>query len=419
MTLHPILAALRKHKSGVVLIALQIALTLAIVCNAVFIIAGRVERVNRPTGIEESNLLLVTQQYVGAPTGDDEASIDELDSRLRRDVAVLRQLPGVVDVTSVNSVPLLQSAWNGGVAIKPDAQFSFDSKDFSTFYFLDDHGLATLGAKLVAGRNFKPEEVMHKGFRTSIETPVVILTQALANQLYPDGKALGKVIYVGGSKAPSTIIGIVERMQSPGLGQWANSFAWNATLIPQRMDAAFTRYAVRTQPGQLESVMRAAAPALYKADPMRVLDDDGGVRSFAQIRAAAYQGDVGMAVLMGIISLILIAITAAGIVGLTSFWVGQRRKQIGVRRALGARKVDILRYFQTENFLIAGIGALFGIVLAVGLNLWLMQHMAMQRLPIALVLAGVALVLVLGQLAVWVPARRAADVPPVVATRSV
>ncbi|MGN6382130.1 MAG: ABC transporter permease, partial [Dyella sp.] len=80
MKLHPMIAALRRHKAGVVLIALQIALTLAIVCNAVFIIGERVARVNRPTGLDENNLFLVTQQWVGAPSGDDPASVDKLDN---------------------------------------------------------------------------------------------------------------------------------------------------------------------------------------------------------------------------------------------------------------------------------------------------------------------------------------------------
>ncbi len=126
-----------------------------------------------------------------------------------------------------------------------------------------------------------------------------------------------------------------------------------------------------------------------------------------------------MAMVMGIVCLILVVVTAAGITGLTSFWVGQRRKQIGVRRALGARKVDILHYFQIENLLIAGIGVMLGVLLALGLNLWLMANYEMTRLPISWVLAGVLTMLALGQAAVFVPARRASNVPPVVATRSV
>jgi len=134
---------------------------------------------------------------------------------------------------------------------------------------------------------------------------------------------------------------------------------------------------------------------------MRVLDDRS-VRSFADIRARAYRADVGMAILMSVICLILLAVTAAGIVGLTSFWVGQRRRQIGVRRALGARKVDILHYFQLENLLIAGIGAVIGILLAVGLNLWLITRFEMDRMPVIYVAVGVLAVLALGQAAVFV-----------------
>jgi putative ABC transport system permease protein len=188
-------------------------------------------------------------------------------------------------------------------------------------------------------------------------------------------------------------------------------------VIPTRLDANFARYAVRTKPGQLDATMRAVAPLLYKVNPLRVLDDDS-VTSFAEIRAKAYRADVGMAVLMGVICLILIAVTAAGIVGLTSFWVGQRHRQIGVRRALGARKIDILHYFQIENMLIAGIGAVLGVLLAIGLNLWLITRYEMDHLPVLYVLVGMVAVLLLGQAAVFVPARRASNVPPVSATRA-
>jgi putative ABC transport system permease protein len=126
-----------------------------------------------------------------------------------------------------------------------------------------------------------------------------------------------------------------------------------------------------------------------------------------------------MAILMGIISVVLLAITAAGIVGLTSFWVGQRRKQIGVRRALGATRGDILSYFLTENLLIGIGGVLAGVVLAFGINLWMVSQFETARLSLAYVASGVALLLLLGQGAVLAPAVRASHVPPVEATRSV
>ena len=417
MTLHPILAALRKHKAGVVLIALQIALTLAIVCNAVFIIGQRIERVHRPTGLDENDLFLVQQQWVGAPSGEDPAVTTKLDTLLKEDLATLRGLPDVASVTPINSIPLLNSSWTGSMATKPgDGQIK--GTLHTAYYFADEQVMATLGLKLVAGRAFNAGDVNHRAFRDKNEPDVIMVTKAIADKLFPGQPAVGKPVYMNGGSKPATIIGVVERMQVPAAGSWANSFTWYSTLVPTRLNANFARYALRAKPGRLAAAMREVTPALYKANPMRVLDENS-VRSFTEIRQRAYRADVGMAILMGVICLILVAVTAAGIVGLTSFWVGQRRKQIGVRRALGARKIDILHYFQTENLMIAGGGAVAGVALAVGLNLLLMQHFEMDRLPIAYVLAGVVVVLTLGQAAVFVPARRASDVPPVVATRSV
>jgi len=416
MTLHPMISALRRHKAGVVLIALQIALTLAIVCNAVFIIGQRIERVNRPTGLDENNLFMVSQQWVGAPSGDDPASVDKLDSLQQADLAALRALPDVASVTPINSLPLLNSSWNGSVSLQPGKDLRAGNAR-TTFYFSDEQVLSTLGLHLVAGRAFTAADVQHQAMRDQREPSIVILTKALADKLFPKGDALGKVVYFNGDPAPTTIIGLVERMQVPAVGSWTNSFTWYATLAPTRLNANFSRYAIRAKPGRLDAAMHAVTPTLYATNRMRVLDDDS-VKSFAQIRADAYRADVGMAILMGVVCLILLAVTAAGIVGLTSFWVGQRHRQIGVRRALGARKIDILHYFQIENLVIASVGAVIGLMLAIGLNLLLMHRFEMDRLPVAYVLAGIAAVLALGQGAVFVPARRASNVPPVVATRA-
>jgi putative ABC transport system permease protein len=417
MKLPPILAALRKHKAGMVLISLQIALTLAIVCNAIFIIGQRIERVNRPTGLDESNLFLVSQQWVGAPSADTPDGVEQLDAMQREDLIALRNLPGVAALAPINSLPLLNSSWTGSVSLKPNAVAGDKSGTRTAYYFTDEQALPTLGLKLVAGRAFNAGDVQHQGFRDSPPRPIVIVTQALADKLFPQGNAVGKVIYSDGSSAPSTIIGVVARMQIPSNGSFGSDFAWNSTLVPTRLDANFARYVGRAKPGQLDAVMHAVTPLLYKVNPLRVLDDDS-VKSFTDIRAKAYRADVGMAILMGVICLILIAVTAAGIVGLTSFWVGQRHRQIGVRRALGARKVDILRYFQLENLLIAGTGVVVGVLLAVGLNLWLMSHYEMTRIPVLYVLTGVLAMLALGQAAVFVPARRASNVSPVSATRA-
>ena len=126
-----------------------------------------------------------------------------------------------------------------------------------------------------------------------------------------------------------------------------------------------------------------------------------------------------MAWLLVAVCIALLVVTALGIVGLASFWVQQRTKQIGVRRALGATRTQILRYFQTENFLLATIGIVLGMLLAYAINQLLMGKYELPRLPLLYLPVGAAVLWLLGQIAVYWPARRAASVPPALATRSV
>lgn len=419
MKLHPILAALRKHKAGVVLIALQIALTLAIVCNALFIIGQRFHNINQPTGLAEDDLFLVSQQWVGAPSADQPDGAEKLDAMMKEDLAALRNMPDVSSVTPTNSLPLYTSSRTGSVGINPGTG-SYEGNSAGTartsYFFLDEQGLAALGLKLVAGRYFDAGDVQHYSGREERTPDMIVITKALADKMFPDKRAVGQVLYVDGSAKPSRVIGVIDRLQG---AVWAKTFAWNAVVVPARQDNSYARYAVRAKPGRRDAAMKAVPSLLYGINPMRVLDEETAVKSFAAIRDNAYRADVGMAILMGVVCLILIGVTAAGIVGLTSFWVGQRRKQIGIRRALGAQKVDILRYFQLENLAIAIGGAVAGIVLALALNFWLMREFGMDRIPVPWVIAGVITVLLLGQFAVFVPARRASTVPPVVATRTI
>ncbi|MGN6790550.1 MAG: ABC transporter permease [Rhodanobacteraceae bacterium] len=410
MHIQPILAALRHHKAGTVLVALQIALTLAIVCNALFIIQQRVAHLSEPTGVDEANLFVIDNQWA------DQSTDRQIDAQIQTDLAALRQLPSVRDATSSNSYPLRGGGWDNFITMTPDqVQKTTDA----SVYFGDAHFIDALGVKLVAGRNFRADEIAPMSPRRFVTPPVVIVTRALADKLYPDGSALGKTFYAMTAE-PTTIIGIVDRLQRQEVDTWSLPYAYQALIWPRRLDGSFgTYYIVRAKPGELADAMREAPKALYAQSRMRIIDPKDGVLSFAAIRHRAYDSDRGTAVLMGIICAVLLMITGAGIVGLTSFWVGQRRKQIGIRRALGATRRDILNYFLTENLLIGGAGVAIGIALAVGINLWMIAHVEMARLPLLYVLMGVVVLLLLGQGAALVPAMRASRVSPVEATRNV
>jgi len=411
MTIHPILAALRRHKVAVLLIMLQIALTLAIVANATFIIGQHIQRMNRPTGADEKDLIRVLQQWPAAPAGDDAAAIEQLDALQRTDLATLRSLPDVQDVAASTSIPLLGGFTTGDITLHANQQ---GIAVHAAYYYGDQYLRRTLGLHLAAGRDFEANEIRHG--RARADSPVIIVSQPVAAALFPNGNALGQTVYQDGE--PSTIVGIVERLQIPGRSD--STWGYNSVLEPLRADDAYAGYVVRARPGHEQAAMREVREALFAINPMRLMPEPwAGIHSFAEIRERAYRPDRGMVLLMSVISAILMCVTAAGIVGLTSFWVSQRTRQIGVRRALGARRIDILRHFQIENLLIAGGGSAVGALFAVGLNAWLMTHVEMARLPTPCVALGVLVMLVLGQAAVLVPARRASRVPPVVATRSV
>lgn len=404
MQIRPILSALRRHKAGTILIALQIALTLAIVCNALFIVHERVERVSRTTGMNESDVVAIQNRYVGTP-----ASYVPL---VKTDIQALRAMPGVEDAYATNAFPLRQGGWSTGVQLKPDGQ-----KDGvqTALYFGDEHALKTLGVQLIAGRNFNAGEITPFNRDDRPAPPQVIVTKKLADKLFPNGDALGKTVYYSKGR-PSTIIGIVARLTVP----WTDvDFQEMVTIMPLTFNSSYQIFLVRAKPGQQDAVFRSVAKTLYDVNRMRVLPEKYGVRTFEMVRSRAYEKDRGMAILMSVVCAVLLAITAAGIVGLSSFWVGQRRKQIGVRRALGARRSDILSYFMTENFLIALAGVVVGVVLAVGMSQWMFTHFEMQRLSFTYILVGVVALLALGQAAVFAPALKASRVSPVEATRSV
>ena len=420
MTVLPILAALRKHKAGVFLIGLQIALTLAIVCNILFIVGQKVERIQRPTGLVESGLFMLSQNYVGAPSGTHPAAVEKLDALQVTDLAALRDLPDVQSATPVNTLPLLRNIYAAGVSLKPDQRHASTN---ANFFYGDQQMLPTLGLQLVAGRDFTSADVQHRAPGSKLEPPLVIVSQALADKLFPRGAAIGKPIYLDGNIVPSVIVGVVARILTAN-ADGDDATAYDAVLVPVRTDDVSTMYAVRARPGRMREAMREAREALFRVDPMRVIPPGGryepeGLRTFAQVRAWGYALDNFMVRILTMICVILLVITGVGMAGLTSFWVNQRTKQIGIRRALGATRANILHYFQIENVLIAGGGCVVGVVLAIGINLALLKMFQMDHMPVWYVIAGVAVILALGQLAVFMPARRASNVPPVVATRSV
>lgn len=411
MDIRPILFTLRRHKLTCCLLVLQIAFTCAIVCNTIFLISQRLSRMDMPSGVAEQELVYLQLANIGNRA--------DAKARATEDVAALQSLAGVKSATLINELPFDYGSNNMDVRTDPAQRLATLN---ATQYF-GEHVVRTLGVRIVEGRDLQPEEYMDLSEVFSLlaqkqysKLPsATLITRAMAERLWPGQDPLGKQFYVG-QGLPFTVVGVMADLIRPDQGR-LNLGAQYSTVWPLRvtLDQNAT-FVIRCAPQDRERVLRAAVEKLKALDPDRIVLDKG---TMEQHRHDFFQNDRAMAGILGGVCIALLIVTALGIVGLASFWVAQRNHSIGVRRALGATRGNILQYFQTENFLLTSMGIALGMVLAYGINLFLIAHYELPRLPAIYFPVGAVLLWCLGQAAVLGPALRAAAVPPVVATRSV
>jgi putative ABC transport system permease protein len=407
MELVPIILQLRRRKLGAFLVGLQIALTIAIVCNSLSIIYQRAQQMRRPSGLDEANIFTMWNEFVGPST--------DLAARITGDLAALRALPGVVEVSAANSFPL--RGYGPRIAVKLTPAQREASANAAT-YHVDERALKAWGVRLLSGRWFTVDEVRNVSSSDHVSPASAIVTESLAQVLFPKGDALGKEVYFDAT-ARTRIVGIVEKSQAPWAANGLDESEWpseHSVFLPQQDIRRSLVYLVRTRSGQREAMMSAAKKALFNLSRSRIVDD---VVTFAQTRETIYRATSGLGVTLAILSALLLSVAACGIFGLTTFWVTQRRRQIGMRRALGARRRHILEYFHTENLLIAGAGGVVGVALGVAANLWLATQLQLKTMAVGYLLFGALLVLALSQAAVIWPAIRAASISPASAMRDI
>lgn len=400
MELGPILRALLRNKTRFFLISLEVALTLAIVVNCINMMQDLQSKMDRPTGLAESEILVVRCALFAPEFRED----GYRENSRKEDLALLRALPGVKAADSFNQIPLSGSGNSSGY--KP-LHSKMDTLSCNTFV-TGIHGMQTLGVRLVQGRNFTESDI------SKAESKNVIITRAFADRLFPDGKALGKQIQGREPDNPDTIVGIIEQMH----GSWPNwRFVENVMLRPgEPGDLNWGhRYMVRVEASQLSALVPVIEKDLLAANNGRNVE----IRPLAEIKANSYEANVAITKMLGAVIALLLFVTALGIVGITSFSVTERAHHIGTRRALGARRLDILRYFLTENWAITTIGLVLGLGITYGLNYALVQYLDGVKLQPRLVALAVVGMWLIGQAATFLPAWKGARTSPAVATRNV
>ena len=403
MEIGPILRAITRNKLGVILIALQIAFTMTVMVNAVFIINERSKLMARPSGLDEANIFYLTSNGFGDQFNQEVTNQDDLE--------LLRGTPGVVNATTINAIPVSGSGSSTGIRTVPDTTLPSLP---TAIYYTDENAIEALGLDLIAGENFTASDVAFQSSNDPRRYSKVIMSLAMAEALFPgDGLgAIGQTVYMDGVN-PVEVTGIVNRLQAP----WPNnSWVEQSSIVPLRFENSRTTYLVRTQPGQRDRLMGELEEALASSNPTRIIR---GLSSLEETREESYRIDSAMATILYVVIVTLVFITSMGIVGLAVFGINRRRKQIGTRRALGATQFEILRYFMVENFFITGVGVCLGAVLTIGFSIALSMLFEMPTMSWYYTPLGMLVLLGIGQLAVVGPSAKAARTEPAIATRSI
>ena len=400
LEIKPIFHALCRSKVGAILLLIQIAITTAIVSNAAFIIQDRISYLSQETGYPEQDIFVFNVMMFGK--GVSPSQQYELDE------AMLRQIPGVVDAAYSSNTPLSGSGSSSDFSLKPAPEESKSAR--SSYMFIDEHGINTYGVKLIAGRNYTEDEVIVTDNYDEL-SKVTVVTKTLLDELFPDGNGLGQTVYFG--DIPMKIIGVIDLMKGPWL---KDSRPDNVALLPFIKPGTNARFVVRTEPGQRQSVMNRVEEAMLKNYNKRVISR---IRGLDDDKESYMAEDTLMMRMLIVLITILVLVTALGIFGLTLFNISKRTKQIGTRRALGARKSAIISYFLVENAMICIVGLVIGVIAAVYLGQLLMQHFSIAQLDISYVLATALAVFAMSLLAVLAPAKRAANISPSIATRTI
>jgi len=417
MAIRPMLASLRAHRTPALLIIAEIALACAVLCNAVSMVGQSMDDIRLPNAIDEHGISVVRVMGTDIKTAAND---------IPRDLAILRNIPGVRAAATSSNMPLdnLGLGWNFGT--HPGISVN-DTSAVSTQYYLVGEGAdKAMGLRLKEGRFFNADEYAGSVLNQQLLSSghAVVITASLAHRMWPGQSALGRQMYSG--SLWYTVVGVVDDVLcGDDCEDAANTpVFYNSVFFPINPGSALgslgpgspvNDYVLRSAPRDRDRVLREAVAKLHQLYPAARIKG----QRYTDIRDLYFADTSSMVWMLAVVCAVMLAVTAFGIVGLTSFWVQQRRRQIGIRRAVGATRGQILAYFRTENFLLTTAGVAIGMGMAFGLNLFLMKHYQMRLMPWYYLPSSACVLWGLGQIAVLGPAMRAAAVPPVVATRSV
>lgn len=398
MEFGPIARALIRNKVRFGLIVLQIAITLAVVTNAINMILAERAKMLRPSGFDDHNLMWVYSKPFATAFGERGYRISSAEADLRE----IKTIPGVKAVVNTFFIPWQGGGSSGAVKVAGGDNAPHQTQEYGTTPGL----METLGTQIVDGRDLRETDIDDD---PNSKTATIIVSRGLERLLFGNGSAVGRQLLDGSTTY--SIVGVFDPFYNPygfPIHEYAMFYAGHSSF-------GGASFLVRTEPGAMKSVAQEIPKRLVKANDGRNVD----VKSIDELKTQYFIESRIIIGGMTAVIILLLLVTGLGIVGVTAFAVTERTRQIGTRRALGATRPAIVRYFLVENWMITSFGSVLGLALAYVLNYLLVTNAQAVKLDWRILAVGIALLWIQTIAATLAPAIRAAAVPPVIATRAV
>ena len=404
-----------------VLVVVEVALSLVLLIGAGLMIHNIWRLLHMDVGFNPKNLITMIIKLPQVPytVGEMEKTMSPQAKLVREQIRErLQALPGVKAVSVAHAPPLWGCGGNRPISVgsQPPPRGGDRDAPWVCFQPVSPNYFRTLQIPLLKGRDFTRRD-------NQSSPAVAVINETLARRFFPSEDPLGKQARLGseGSQEPPLeIVGVVRdsrqalyREPFPTLyvpySQLPSTFKWD--LIMERIIISFV-VRTATDPASLEPAMRRIVSEVARDVPV------ANIRTIDQIRDETLRSSQFYTWLLAIFAGIAVLLTAVGVFGVTSYSVARRTHEIGIRMAVGADPRAVFKLVLKQGLILTGIGVAIGLGAAFGLTRFLRGLLYGVKPIDPLAFAAVSLmVMAVGVLACYIPARRATKVDPMVALR--
>jgi predicted permease len=392
-----------RHRIRNVLVVTEVALALMLVLGAGLMIRTVSNLTNVDAGFLMSRLMTFSMTL---PMATSEPNTRAL--AYQRLLEKLRATPGVQAVTAMSGLPPTQPATGVGTYIENYISSTGEPFEIADYvqYVMTDY-FATMGIPLVTGRGFEPADVTSSG-------RVAVINETLAKRVWQGRNPVGHRIRPGRSAPWHTVIGVAMNVKQGGVDHETGTEVY--MFVDERADAPPTMNVVlrtnlppTTLFPTIESIVREVDPAV----PIVRL------RDMEAVFAESIRRPTLLAQLLGAFAVLALLMAAIGTYGVLSYMVAQRRREIGIRMALGAERSTVLTQVMRQGLQLAGLGIVAGLAGALALSRLVTSLLfGVEPMDATTLGAVIPIIAAVAVVACWVPAWRAARLDPNVVLRA-